>query len=93
MTSSIIDESFLYSSGAVPHHLQQLLRLLYRFLAMGYAQLLVQVTDMGFDGGSRHVQFAGNLIVAVAGINQPQNLPFALRQRAGADQFRYLWMS
>ncbi|MNT86003.1 hypothetical protein D3C72_2262420 [compost metagenome] len=30
------------------------------------------------------------MLIAVARINQPQYLPFTLRQRAGADQFRHL---
>ena len=57
---------------------------------MGHAELLVQVADVRLDGGSRHVQLTGDLVVAVAGIDQPQHLPFALGERAGADQLRHL---
>lgn len=59
-------------------------------LAVRHAQLLIQITNMCFDGGGGHVQLTGNLLVAVAGIDKPQHLPFALSQRAGANKFRHL---
>ncbi len=62
---------------------------LYRILAMGHAEFLIQIADMRFDGGCRDFQFSGNLLIAVTRVDQPQYLPFTLRQRAGADQFRY----
>lgn len=74
------------------HHLQQLLGVLYRILAMGHAEFLIQIADMRFDGGCRDFQFSGNLLIAVTRVDQPQYLPFTLRQRAGADQFRYFRM-
>ncbi len=44
---------------------------------------------MGFDGGCRHVQFTGNLLVAVAWIDKPQHLPLTLGERAGTDELRH----
>nr|AUN36466.1 carbon starvation protein A [uncultured bacterium] len=67
-------------------------RSLYRILAMGHAEFLIQIADMRFDGGCRDFQFSGNLLIAVTRVDQPQYLPFTLRQRAGADQFRYFRM-
>jgi hypothetical protein len=32
------------------------------------------------------------LFIAVTGVNQPQDLPFTLGQRAGADQFWHFRM-
>ena len=69
----------------ITHHFQQPLRVLDRILTVRHAQFLIQITDMRLDGGRRYRQFASDLLVAVAGIDQPQHLPFALRQRAGAD--------
>ena len=50
----------------IPHHLQQLLRMLHRILTVRHAQLLIQIADMRFDGGCRHRQLTGNLLIAVA---------------------------
>ena len=47
---------------------------------------------MRFDGGCRHVQLAGNLLVAVARVDKPQNLPLTLGERAGADKLRHFRM-
>ena len=41
---------------------------MHRFGALGHAQLLIEVTDMGFNGGSGNIKLAGDLIVAVAGV-------------------------
>ena len=62
--------------------------MLYRGLTVGDTEFLVQIADMRFDGGCRYFQLACNLLIAVTGVNQPQDLPFTLGQRAGADQ---LW--
>ena len=48
--------------------------MLHRILSMRHTQLLIQIADMRFDGGRRHRQLAGNLLVAIAGIDQPENL-------------------
>ncbi len=58
-------------------------------LAVRHPQLLIQVTDMRFNRSGGHVQLTGNLLVAVAGIDKSQDLPFALGQRAGADKLRH----
>ena len=55
--------------------------MLYRILTMRHTQLLIQITNVRFDGGRRHRQLTGNLLVAVAGIDQPQHLPFPLGER------------
>lgn len=61
----------LFASNPVPHHLQQLLRVLYRVLTVRDAEFLVEVADMRLNGGRGHRQFAGNLFVAVTGIDKP----------------------
>ena len=43
--------------------------MLHRVLTVGDAQFLIQVANMGLDGGGRHVKLAGNLLVAVAGLD------------------------
>ena len=67
--------------------------MLHRILAMCDAELLVQIADVRLDGRCRDGQLSGDLLVAVARINQSQNLPFALGQRAGADKFRHFRVS
>ena len=62
--------------------------MLHRILAVRHAKLLVQVADMRLNGRRGNSQLTGNLLVAVARINQTENLPFTLGQRAGTDQLR-----
>ena len=47
-------------------------------LAVRDAQLLIQIANMRFNRGGGNVQLAGNLLIAVAGIDKSQYLPFAL---------------
>ena len=38
----------------------------YGILTVGNPQLLIQITDMRFNGGRRHGEFTGDLLIAVA---------------------------
>ena len=40
-------------------------------LAVRDAQFLIQIANMRFNRGGRDIQFAGNLLVAVTGIDKP----------------------
>ena len=40
--------------------------MLHRILTVRHAQLLIQIANVRFDGGRRHRQLTGNLLVAVA---------------------------
>ena len=66
--------------------------MLHGSLTVGDAEFLVQIADMRLDGGCRHFQFTRYLLIAITGVNQPQDLPFTLGQRAGADQFWHFRM-
>ena len=48
---------------------QQIFCVTNRFVAVGNADFLVQIADVGFDGGGCHLQFIRDLFVAVTGIN------------------------
>ena len=67
--------------------------MLHRILTMCDAKFLVQIADVRLDGRCRDGQLSGDLLVAVARINQSQNLPFALGQRTGVDKLRHFRMS
>ena len=43
--------------------------MLYRVLPVGDAQFLIQVANVGLEGGGRHVKLAGKLLVAVTGLD------------------------
>ncbi|CSB45626.1 Uncharacterised protein [Vibrio cholerae] len=57
---------------------------LYRFFAVGDIEFLIQITNVGFDGGTCHIQLMGNLLITETGVDEPKHLPFTLREWTSA---------
>ena len=57
-------------------------------VAVVHAELAPGAVAVGVDGGLRHAQLAGDLLGAEMLVDEPQALPFALRQQLDGMSLR-----